>query len=981
MTPVRMMHELTITPSGHLLLCESPTGEKVSKSLLDAYAESAARGMLDSASKEWDAVLPPAFDFARSVGRLYLASLCRAATGEPGSPIPDLPPPTAELERHVLQVPPMTGAEYLTADVLATWWRDIDALTRADIRKHAGGATGYLRERNPQWRFVGRVTFHLAENKRDPDRPFAFLATFANGLTPQGKVKHEPLARSLQQYAGEQNRAAMLNLLLPIQRAAESVAWVQRAVDSGEIYHPLAWSPRDAYEFLKSVPQLEAAGLIVRVPDWWSAQSPARPRVSVKVNTKGSAGIGVDALLDFSVGVSLGGESLSPDEVAQLLEASGGLVPLRGKWVEIDRERLKEALEHWKEVEKDVRREGLTFFEGMRLLSGADIGAKDEEDATAEIREWTGLAAGPELDAALRALRSPEAGEATPPGLRAELRPYQQTGYSWLRFVARLGLGACLADDMGLGKTVQVIALLLDLKRDTIGRLGASPSPLEGEGRRAAAGRGVRPTPVGISDTGRVAHPAPGLRPPSPSRGEGKTESDQHYPVDTRFVSRAVPDTGSESRAQPDLRNPVIRPSLLVVPASLIANWKSELARFAPSIAFAVVHPSEPDFVPTAADSLDLVITTYGMLVRTEWLRKRRWRLAILDEAQAVKNSGTKQTRAVKELAATARVAMTGTPVENRLSDLWSLFDFLNPGLLGTSKQFSTFVKRLQSAEPPSFEPLRSLVRPYILRRLKTDKRVIADLPDKTEVKAFCTLSKQQAALYQHAVDELAAALNTADGIQRRGVVLAQLVRLKQICNHPAQAAGTNDYAADRSGKFARLAELAEEIASRQEKVLVFTQFREITEPLAAFLATLFGRTGLVLHGATSVKNRKVLVDQFQREDGPPFFVLSLKAGGTGLNLTAASHVIHFDRWWNPAVENQATDRAFRIGQKKNVLVHKFICRGTVEERIDEMIANKTQVAGDAIGDGDAAGTLLTEMDNATLMEFVKLDIRQATDG
>jgi non-specific serine/threonine protein kinase len=420
-----------------------------------------------------------------------------------------------------------------------------------------------------------------------------------------------------------------------------------------------------------------------------------------------------------------------------------------------------------------------------------------------------------------------------------------------------------------------------------------------------------------------------------------------------------------------------------VVPASLIANWKSELGKFAPSLRYAVVHPSETNGIrgPADVDAFALVVTTYGMLVRTTWLKRHRWRLVILDEAQAIKNSGTKQTRAVKELNAPARIAMTGTPVENRLSDLWSLFDFLNPGLLGTATQFGTFVKTLQNAEGASFEPLRNLVRPYILRRLKTDKRVIADLPDKTEVKAYCTLSKHQAALYQKVVDDLALELDAADGIQRRGVVLAQLMRLKQICNHPAQAAGSNDYAADRSGKFRRLAEIAEELASRQEKVLVFTQFREITEPLAGYLATIFGRPGLVLHGATNVSRRKQCVDRFQREDGPPFFVLSLKAGGVGLNLTAASHVIHFDRWWNPAVENQATDRAFRIGQKKNVFVHKFICRGTVEERIDEMITQKTHVAEEAIG-GDASGEiLLTEMDNATLLNFVRLDLHQAVDG
>jgi non-specific serine/threonine protein kinase len=897
------MHELTITPEGHLLVREvaaEESGRQPPKRIIEAYQESPARGLLESATHETDAALAPPFEFARSIGRLYLTSLCHAAFAEPGAILPEIPPPTADLERAALQAPPMTGLEYLSADVLASWWRDLDDLVRDDIKRHPGGAQDYLRERNPQWRQVGRVTLHLAENKRNPDYPFAFLATYANGLTPQGKVKHEPLGRALQQYAGEQNRQAMLTLLLPLSRAAESSDLVRRLVDSGEVYHPLAWSPRRAYEFLKAIPLFESSGLIVRVPDWWSAQKPARPRVNVKVDTKDSAGIGVDSLLQFSVGVSLGGEALSPAEIAQLLESSGGLVPLKGKWVEVDRDKLNEALAHWKLVEQQVHQEGISFYQGMRLLSGANLAREDGADNEASIREWTGLTPGPELEAVLTGLRSPETRhEKTPPGLKAQLRPYQETGYAWLRFVARLGLGACLADDMGLGKTVQVIALLLDLKRESVRKKTAS---------------------------------------------------------------------------------------LLVVPASLIANWKAELGKFAPGLAYAVAHPSETNargigVGPENVREFDLVVTTYGMLVRTDWMKQQRWSLAILDEAQAIKNSGTKQTRAVKELTAGARIAMTGTPVENRLSDLWSLFDFLNPGLLGTAKEFGGFVKRLQEGPVPSFEPLRNLVRPYILRRLKTDKRVIADLPDKTEVKAYCTLSKHQAALYQKAVEDLAEQLETSEGMQRRGIVLAQLMRLKQICNHPAQVAGTQDYKPDRSGKFQRLAELAEEIAARQEKMLVFTQFREIAEPLAGFLTTPFGRSGLVLHGATSLPKRREFVERFQREDGPPFFVLSLKAGGSGLNLTAASHVIHFDRWWNPAVENQATDRAFRIGQKKNVLVHKFVCRGTVEERIDEMIARKVQVAEEAIGGQESAEALLTEMDNDTLLNFVKLDLRQAIEA
>jgi non-specific serine/threonine protein kinase len=574
-----------------------------------------------------------------------------------------------------------------------------------------------------------------------------------------------------------------------------------------------------------------------------------------------------------------------------------------GKWVEVDKDKLKQALEHWKGVAQEVREEGMTFFEGMRMLSGAHLSKHEMGSASADIREWSGLTAGADLDEILKGLHSPETRqEKAPAELKAELRKYQQTGYGWLRFIVRLGLGGCLADDMGLGKTVQVIALLLDMKREN-------------------------------------------------------SKKKQNA-------------------------------SLLVVPASLIGNWKAELAKFAPTLTFAVIHGSEAkakgggDWKKEDADDVDLIMTTYGMIARYDWMKEYHWRLMILDEAQAIKNSGTKQTRTVKELKSGSRIAMTGTPVENRLSDLWSLFDFLNPGLLGTSKEFSSFVKRLQGGNPPSFEPLRNLVKPYILRRLKTDKKVISDLPDKTEVKAYCTLSKYQAALYQQAVDELQRQLNEVDGMQRRGIVLAQLMRLKQICNHPAQVTGTNDYAPDRSGKFSRLAEIAEEIASRQEKVLIFSQFREIAEPLAEFLSGIFGQSGLILHGGTSVKKRKEFVDEFQLEDGPPFFVLSLKAGGTGLNLTEASHVIHFDRWWNPAIENQATDRAFRIGQKKNVLVHKFICQGTVEEKIDEMITQKSQIAGEAIGGAEDSGeALLTEMDNDTLMRFVKLDLRQATSG
>ena len=419
-----------------------------------------------------------------------------------------------------------------------------------------------------------------------------------------------------------------------------------------------------------------------------------------------------------------------------------------------------------------------------------------------------------------------------------------------------------------------------------------------------------------------------------------------------------------------------------MAPASLLANWAAEIDRFAPSLKALIAHPSVipasdlKALGPERLGDVDLVITSYGSLLRLPWLTETSWRLVALDEAQAIKNPEAKQTRAAKKLNAQVRFALTGTPVENRLGDLWSIFDFINPGLLGSSKEFTSLVKRLAEKPHNPYGPLRELVRPYILRRLKTDKTVIADLPDKTEVKAFCQLSRQQAALYQQAVKELAEQLDDAEGIKRKGVVLSFLMRFKQICNHPSQWLGDGAWAEEDSGKWARLRDIAEVIAARQEKVLVFTQFREVTAPLAAFLGSVFGRPGLVLHGETPVSKRQELVRRFQEDEEVGFFVLSLKAGGSGLNLTAASHVVHFDRWWNPAVENQATDRAFRIGQKKNVLVHKFVCRGTVEEKIDQLIESKRQISKDLLEGG--AELLLTEMKDEELLKLVALDINAA---
>ncbi len=440
------MHELTITPLGHLLVREAAAGtpeRRLSKGLLEAYAESPARGMLYSASEDSDAALPVSFEFARSIARLYLTNLCKAATPEPGASIPEIAPPSADLDRAILQAPPMTGLEYLTPDVLATWWQDLDALARREIAKHPGGAQAYLRERNPQWRFVGRVTLHLAENKRNPDYPFAFLATYANGLTPQGKVKHEPLGRAIQQYAGARNREAMLTLLLPISKAAESSELIRDLVDSGEIYQPLAWSPREAYEFLQAIPLLESSGLIVRVPDWWNAKKPTRPRVSVKIDSKKSGGIGVDSLMDFSVGVSLDGETLEPGRDRPVARIQRGAGPPQG---EVGRGRSREA-----EGSPGALEEGRAgrASGGDLVLRGDAAPLRGEPRPRGRGRRpgrdprMVGPDGRPGAGRDPRGAASPETRhEKAPPGLKAELRPYQRTGYAWLRFVARLGLGA-----------------------------------------------------------------------------------------------------------------------------------------------------------------------------------------------------------------------------------------------------------------------------------------------------------------------------------------------------------------------------------------------------------------------------------------------------------------------------------------------------------------------------------------------------------
>ncbi len=800
--------------------------------------------------------------------------------------------PEDDLERFLLTVPPFRGAEYVNRECLLSIWKEIEEALHKQLSEYDKDVDSFFSSRHSGWSLLGRVCFHLAENKKSQETPFAFLATYAHQVSREGNSQHLPLSKALEEYSGVKQKNLLLRLLSPIHKASLESKFLKEYVDSGEIFHPLAWTASETYKFLKDIPYYEKSGIVVKVPNWWKPKQPNRPQIAVRIGEKKPSGIGFDALLDFSMSVVLGEEQLNEKEIQDLLHRSDNLVFFKGQWVEVDKEKLTDLLSKWKTVAKQVKDEGVSFAEGLRWLSGLE-GIQSTGDQEGDTASLTRVISGTWLQETISKMRSPETNDkinqVLATHLMANLRPYQNQGVVWLNMLNQLRLGAILADDMGMGKTVQVIALLL-LKKQSPG------------------------------------------------------------------VERLS--------------------TLLVVPASLIGNWKSELDRFAPSLKYWIAHPSaHGNKEPTDSD-FDIIITTYGSVVRLPWLSEQNWNLIILDEAQAIKNPAAKQARSVKGLKSNHRLALTGTPVENHLSDLWSLFDFVSPGLLGSSKDFKDFLKRKNKSGNSPYPALRSLVRPYILRRLKTDKSVISDLPDKTEVRAYCQLSKAQIVLYQKSVESLALEIEKAEGIKRRGVILSYLMRFKQICNHPSQFVKDGKFSALDSGKYVRLKEICEVISEKQEKVLVFTQFKEMTQPLYEYLQTIFNCPGLILHGETQVKKRMEMVEEFQKDEGPPYFVLSLKAGGTGLNLTEASHVIHFDRWWNPAVENQATDRAFRIGQKRNVLVHKFICKGTLEEKIDVMISAKQSMSNEVLESGDIA--VLTELANEELLKIVSLDINSA---
>lgn len=771
-----------------------------------------------------------------------------------------------EIDKLAKSVPFIPGSEHVSRQWVVLLWERLLGIYRSEISRFDGTVELYLAGLSSDIHAPGRIFFHLVERrqaeKEQDGFDFAFMATYSPDQDGSGTPKpHLPLKYALEEYRDDNRK--MISLLSSLNKVSEKSTFIGGLMDSGELFHPLGFTPSEAFIFLKEVPLYEDCGILCRIPNWWKHQLPT----ALKLDFKTGGFMSIDSLLTCIPELSIDGIPFSREEIEQLLNMSEGLAMLKGRWIEVNHERIRGLLKVLESQEKNLG-EGMTFAEAFRLSLGMNRPAESDNEEIITNSQWISDAFAESRKRVVRDFKVPRT-------FKGKLRPYQDTGVKWLAQLSDLGFGACLADDMGLGKTAQVLAFLENF-------------------RRKAKGHG-----------------------------------------------------------------------LLVAPASLVNNWEKEISKFTPSMDYSVFSSSFPEI-----SNATLTITTYGMLSRHKELAEREWDVAILDEAQAIKNPNSKQSKIARSIRAGFRIALTGTPVENELNDLWSIFDFTNPGLLGSKAEFERYSANL--TETGDYERLRSMTAPFILRRMKTDRSIISDLPDKIETNEIITLSKKQRVLYNKVAEDFADALSATEKGQRLGLILSTITKFKQLCNHPSQYLGQKAYPENESGKFQMLRELCESIRDSREKVLVFTQYREMTEPLAGFLSQVFGRNGLVFHGGLTKKARAEVVERFEsNREYIPFMVISIKAGGTGLNLVSANHVIHFDRWWNPAVENQATDRAFRIGQTKNVMVHKFVCQGTMEEKIDAMINSKVELAENVIGAGES---WISKMNDDELVDLFRLE-------
>ena len=827
--------------------------------------------------------------FYRKLAQDYAANVCFLREKISGEVFELALPQKDEITEILYDRPPLPGGEYVSVGGIQKILRDLANHIKSLWKKESGTPVEWLTGQLPEYGDVGKVTFHLAENKQDMDgeHPFLFLTTFVHRLDGQDEPRHLPLANALKLFAAQKDK--MSQLLQCIQRAGGCCSAVAGLLQDQRIFQVVPFTAAEAYSLLNAHAELEKGGIALRMVNLWKRRPP-KLKLEITLENPSGGELSEHSLLYFKTEAVLDGEVLKENELAELLQSSGGLVRFKEKWVEADGEKVRKLLEIWGRADRFSQHAGLSFTAGMRLLAGSRPhgGLPAPDPALCEVK------AAPELEEVFSG-RSSKVLPVPPLPQRLEntLRAYQKEGVAFLWRMNSLGLGVFLADDMGLGKSLQVLSYLELL------------------------------------------------------RGRGALDA---------------------------------LPALLIAPASLLENWQREGEKFVPELNVTVLHPSRlnskelEEFQKEPAAFLKgchLAVTTYNMILRWTFLREILFPVIIADEAQALKNSSSQQSRAVRQLKAKRRIALTGTPVENHPGDLWSIGDFLNPGLFGSRQEFAE--KCRDMAERKNWSPLRKMLAPIVLRRLKTDRSIVPDLPDKTERNIYCSFSKLQTAVYSAVLERMRRELKDCDDITRKGVILKYLTALKQICDHPDLYRGGALYESSESGKLQQLETLAAHIAMKHEKVLVFTQFREMTPVLHDVLARVFGRPGAVLHGGTPVGERAKLVEAFQKPGGVPFFVLSLKAAGTGLTLTAANHVIHFDRWWNPAVENQATDRAYRIGQHRNVMVHKFLCSGTIESRIDRMLRRKQGVADALLEPGEGV-TAFTEWSDEELFELTRLE-------
>lgn len=836
-------------------------------------------------------------------------------------------------------MPNLDGCEYLNVKWIKTLWSNLQVHLNKSLLCFNGNIDEYFSSLNKNLETPNKIYFHLTANKETSDIfPFTFTITY-------DKCIHS-ISDSSSHHSGEfpiknifnefKNNTESIDIFLcPLHKAAMESVFLNRLVHSNAIFDTINLSADDAFIFINEIALYEKFGISCTISDFYDDLSGSLSMIfninnidhikhpdtahTENLNNDKSfdninkinqiSSLNINSIIDFDASLVLGDKIINEEEINNILSEKEGLKFINDRWIKISHYELENLLHIYSDIKNFTGSNNMTFIETLKFKMNMEKKLKSINNSYIIKMNVDDYLTSIVKKLNLTKNHCPIIDN---PDFQINLRPYQKDAVNWLYMMKNMELGACLADDMGLGKTLEVLALLTYVKFNT--------------------------------------------------------------PIEKRKASEKT---------------------LLILPASLIENWKSEISKFTPWLKYYIIHPSQnknifsDDTIVHTHENIekpcddnvftdyDLIITTYGMISKYDFFKNVFWDSLILDEAQAIKNPSTKQTKSVKELNSKFRIAMTGTPIENHLSDLWSIFDFLNKNLLGSQNDFSTYINYLKSNDT-NYESLRKFISPFIMRRVKTDKSIISDLPEKIEIKTYAILSNKQIILYNNVLKDFKNKLLDSDkdtsyrkNIYRSGLILSTIIKLKQICNHPDHYLKKTDFAYDYSGKYTLLRKLCETIFENKERVLIFTQFKEMTTPLKTFLEDTFNNEGIVLNGDIPIKKRKILIDKFQdKKNYVPFMVLSLKTGGIGLNLTAANHVIHFDRWWNPAVENQATDRTFRIGQEKNVVVHKFITKGTIEEKIDTIIEQKIKLSNDIIP--KMQEKWITEMNNEEILDLFK---------